>query len=175
MPQNPLPDVIFATLLQRYEFFLNYARKTAIIFSENGSFFTFSLFHFWHLHFRKLLNGKLYYYILYIIYNNNHTVIQKTKKSNVKSEKLKNWKSSILKRQIYGWNTSLATVCASTPLPTSRSIGSTMTIWASTGIHGVLTRLCWWGDFIKLCIFSVGIILFSRKIRNFAASIADVL
>ena len=84
-------------------------------------FLWFSVFHFWHLHFRRLSNRKLYYYIICIIYNNknNNSIITTspsihpphhpdkscfqffiTKNPNVKSEKVKNWKSSVQSNRI---------------------------------------------------------------------------
>jgi hypothetical protein len=38
MPQFLVADVIVATMLQRYKFFLNCARKTAIIFQKNAGY-----------------------------------------------------------------------------------------------------------------------------------------
>ena len=82
---------------------------------KSGQFFTFSVFHFWHLHFRRLSNDKLYYYILYIIYNNKnnnwiittslsihpHPSPQPGKSSvfhNVDKVKCQKWKSEKLKK-----------------------------------------------------------------------------
>ena len=38
MPQILVANVIVATMLQRYKFFLNCARKTAIIFQKNAGY-----------------------------------------------------------------------------------------------------------------------------------------
>ena len=89
-----------------------------MIFQKNaksGQFFTFSVFHFWHLHFCRLSNDILYYYILYIIYNNKnnnwiittslsihpHPSSQPGKSSvfhNVDKVKCQKWKSEKLKK-----------------------------------------------------------------------------
>ena len=46
MPQNPLPDVIFATLLQRYEFYLNLPNFLAIIIQKSAYLLTYNLLTF---------------------------------------------------------------------------------------------------------------------------------
>ena len=57
------------------------------------NFFSFSVFHFWHLTFWffELLYG--YYYILYIIYNNKAFRLIICGNADVKSEKVKKWKN----------------------------------------------------------------------------------
>ena len=73
MPQFLVAFICFATMLQRYKFFLNCARNRAIIFAFGAKYSTIHLFKYD----RKVFNfswkswlRKSYYYIYYNIYNN---------------------------------------------------------------------------------------------------------
>ena len=85
MPQILMLFVSFASLMQRYEFFLIYARKSAFIFQKNASYkvITYSLWTF-----RFSICQNLYYriYIYYNIYKFNIINNRKSTKLNVQSE-----------------------------------------------------------------------------------------